>query len=456
MNKQEYQRRLLERETRYSGWNPLAADRPVHIHIDPTYGATYAGQVAAITAASLLGRMSTSVAVDVMPQPLLPPVSWMGTELDEVVIRTLKAADPFLRYEQRPAQDDDLRLIVGPVGNGLVIHGCGWDAYCGTKSSPIPQTDEPNPFGAAFAVIAAASRLQNSSLGVPIEPVLADTYSWKPEISSSRAAAVSPNFDLGELWCVGVGSVGSCALFFLSLVTCAFHAVLVDQDTIEIENVRRSALFSSQDALNEKHKVEVARRWLGQAGVEKIEAHIAWLDEIPERWGGREVGTPDILISAANERNVRSQIESAFPPLQVYATTGQNWQATLYRHIPLSDSCSLCVPGSETLRPPALCATAPSTSADDNGEEDDVALPFLSYAAGLMTAAEIAKLAIAGETRTRNRVFFEPRTKNLIRAVKLSRRQGCVCQLRDTTVHEEAIQGSRFASLSTATMPQPS
>ena len=461
MNKQEYLRRLLERETRYTGWKPLAADRPVHIHIDPAYGATYAGQVAAITAASLLGRMSTSVAVDVVPQPLLPPVSWMGTELDEVVIRTLKAADPYLRCEQRPAQDDDLRLVVGPVGNGLVVHGCGWNAYCGAASSPLPQTDEPNPFGAAFAVIAAASRLQNSSLGVPIEPVLADTYSWRPEISSSRAAAVSPNFDLGELWCVGVGSVGSCALFFLSMVTCAFHAVLVDQDTVEIENVRRSALFSSQDALNEKHKVEVARRWLGQAGVEKIEAHIAWLDEIPERWARREVGTPDILISAANERNVRSQIESAFPPLQVYATTGRNWQATLHRHIPLNDSCSLCVPGGgETQRSPALCATGSSTSADDNGtsadhnsQEDDVALPFLSYAAGLMTAAEIAKLAISGKTRTRNRVLFEPQTKTLIRAVNLSQRQGCVCQLRDTTVHKEAIQGSRFASLSTATVP---
>lgn len=455
MKKQEYQRRLLERETRYSGWKPLAADRPVHIHIDPAYGATYAGQVAAITAASLLGRMSTSVAVDVVPQPLLPPVSWMGTELDEVVIRTLKAADPFLYYEQRPAHNDDLRLIIGPAGNGLVVHGCGWKAYCGAESSPILQTDEPNPFGAAFAVIAAASRLQNSSLGVPIEPVVADTYSWKPEISSSWAAAVSPNFDLGELWCVGVGSVGSCALFFLSMVTCAFHAVLVDQDTVEIENVRRSALFSSQDALKEKHKVEVARRWLHQAGVEKIEAHIAWLDEIPERWGGREVGTPDILISAANERNVRSQIESAFPPLQVYATTGRNWQATLHRHIPLRDSCSHCVPGGETQRPPAPCATASSTAAVDNGEEDDVALPFLSYAAGLMAAAEIAKLAITGETRTHNRVFFEPRTKNLIRAVTLSRRQGCVCQLRDASIHEKVIQGSRFASLSTTTMTQP-
>ena len=453
MNQQEYQRRLLERELRYPDWKPLPADRPLHIRIDPTYGATYAGQVAAITAASLLGRMSQSVTVDAASQPVHPSLLWMGAELDEVVMRTLKAADPYGNYEQRPAKDEDLRLVVGPVGDGLVVHGCGWGAYCGTEPSPIPQSDETNPFGAAFAAIAAASRLQYDTQVATIEPVLADTYTWRSGALPCGEAAFSPDFDLGELWCVGVGSVGSCALFFLSLVTHAFHAVLVDRDPVEIENVRRSALFSSRDALNEEYKVEVASRWLEKAGVKEIEPYTAWLDEIPERWRSREPGTPDILISAANERNVRSQIESAFPPLQVYATTGRNWQSTLFRHIPLSDACSLCVPGGETPQVPALCATAPPVSADGDGdgEEDDVALPFLSYAAGLMTAAEIAKLALAGEPRTRNRVFFEPRTKNLIRAVGLNRRQRCVCQLRDATVHEQAIKGSRFASLSTAT-----
>ena len=56
MNQREYQRRLLERETRYPGWKLLLADRPVHIHVDPGYAAPYAGQVAAITAASLFGH----------------------------------------------------------------------------------------------------------------------------------------------------------------------------------------------------------------------------------------------------------------------------------------------------------------------------------------------------------------------------------------------------------------
>ena len=138
------------------------------------------------------------------------------------------------------------------------------------------------------------------------------------------------------MWSIGVGSVGSCALFFLGLITRNLRAVLVDRDNVKIENVTRSALFSWRDALQETPKVEVAARWLREVGVEQIEPLAAWLHEIPDHWAGRPIGTPDLLISAANERNVRSVIEAAHPPLQVYATTGQNWQATLFRHIPLA------------------------------------------------------------------------------------------------------------------------
>ena len=117
-------------------------------------------------------------------------------------------------------------------------------------------------------------------------------------------------------------------------------------------------------------------------------------------------------------------------------------------HLALNDACSLCVPGAETVPLPALCATAPPVSPDGDADEDDVALPFLSYAAGLMTAAEIAKIALTGKAIGRNRVFFEPRTPTLVRAVALTRKAGCLCELRDASIHHAAIQGSRFASLS--------
>ena len=77
-----------------------------------------------------------------------------------------------------------------------------------------------------------------------------------------------------------------------------------------------------------------------------------------------------------------------------------------------------------------------------------MALPFLSYAAGLMTAAEIAKVALTGNVVGRNRVFFEPLNPVLVRAVTLNHKAGCVCGMRDAYVHKSVILGSKFASLS--------
>ncbi len=447
MKRQEFQERFFDREKRYPDWQLLPGDRTLHIQVEGEYAATYAGQTAAITAASLFGRMSQSVAVDVPSLPVLASLPWSGEKLDDIVMRTLNAANFYGRYEQRVVQHDDIPLIIGSGGDGLVVHGCGWGAYCGLEKSLITESDEPNPYGAAFAVVMAAARLQQFMLEADFESLYVDTYLWKAGPPSLDIPAVSDNFELGEIWCIGVGSVGSCALFFLRLATCSFDAVLVDRDKVKIENISRSALFSWCDVRPNNYKVEVASRWLNAVGVESVEPHIAWLDEIPERWNKRPVGTPDILIATANEREVRSVIEAGFPPLQVYATTGHNWQATLFRHLPLCGPCSLCVPGTDTPQLSMLCATSSLTPSNNHSRGDDVALPFLSYAAGLMTAAEIVKLSIVGEPVTPNRVFFEPRAHNMVRSVSLRQKDACICRTRDIDTHMEAIRGSRYTPM---------
>ena len=450
MKDSEFDTLWWDRASRYPGAQPLPSGRPVHIQVDPEYAATYAGQVAAITAASLLGRMTKSIAVQVPSVPVVGLLPWSEARLNEAVMQTLSRAHPNGRYVERPALGGDLCLSLGPSGQGLVVHGSGWGAYCGSEPSPLVQSDEANPFGAAFAVISAASRLQLNPQATDFESTVVDTYRWRPGPPSAETPKMLADFEIGELWCIGVGSVGSCSLFFLSLATRAFHAVLVDPDIVKVENVTRSALYSWQDALERSPKVDAASRWLHLAGVRKVEPHAAWLDEIGGRWLDRQPGTPDVLISAANEQNVRAEIENGAPPLQVYATTGRNWQAALLRHIPIQEPCSLCVPGSgskTTLATP-LCATGTSTPVDASVAEDDVALPFLSYGAGLMTAAEIAKLALNYGAPTSNRVFFEPRTPNLVRVLPLQRKHGCTCEGRDNDAHAKVIGESRFAALS--------
>ena len=87
------------------------------------------------------------------------------------------------------------------------------------------------------------------------------------------------------------------------------------------------------------------------------------------------------------------------------------------------------------------------TNSRDSTTNDDIALPFLSYAAGLMTAAEIAKLGLTGRATTPNRIFFESRTPGLLRPVGLRPNPEYPCRTRDKAIHEAVIDGSRFVSL---------
>ena len=450
MNMQEFERRFFDRELRYPRWQPLPSERAIHIQVESGYAATYAGQVAAITAASLFGRMSSCVAFDAPSIPVLPPLPWAGEQLDQIIMDTLRSGNRDGQYLQRYADNNDILLTVGSSGEGLVIHGCGWGAYCGSDASPLTDSAEINPFGPAFAAIVAVPQLQRQINDESVAPVVIDTYLWEAGIPGVDTPQVHTKFSPGELWWIGFGSVGSCALFFLSLVTSSFDAVLIDGDVVKVENVSRSALFSWEDALSKIAKVEAGSSWLKRIGVEHVAAHRDFLDEIPGQWDGRQPGTPDILISAANERNVRSFIENNYPPLQVYATTGRNWQATLFRHIPLHGACSLCVPGSDKPQSPPICATGSMPSDDSSSSKDDVALPFLSYAAGLATAAEIAKLTISREVVTRDSVVFDldPRTDIMVLPVNLPLKDGCICTRRDVDLHKQIIQGSRFANLS--------
>ena len=179
MIEQDFHRRWSDRAERYPGAQLIPEDRTVHIQIDADYAGTYAGQVAAITAASLFGRMSRVVAFDAPSLRVISPLPWEGMVLDDVIMETLQDTHRFGHHEERSVRSDDLRLVIGPSGQGLVVHGCGWEAFRGTGPSPLSDSDEINPFGAAFAVIMAAARVQRYPHINAVEPVTVDTYRWR-------------------------------------------------------------------------------------------------------------------------------------------------------------------------------------------------------------------------------------------------------------------------------------
>jgi hypothetical protein len=254
--------------------------------------------------------------------------------------------------------------------------------------------------------------------------------------------------DFGSIWTIGTGSVGTAALYFLTLATRRFSTVMFDMDFVKIHNLDRSPIFTAHDADLKTKKVQATAAYLRSVGVRNVIPEPNPLDN-SDLWLSRQAGTPDLVIAAANERDVRSLIERSAPPLQIYGTTGANWEASVVRHVPLVDACSCCLFPPERQELSTVCATGEATLTTAE-ETVDAALPFLSFAAGLMVAAEILKTTIPGYPFSPNRTTLYTHPEVLPRFVSSSvaRRTNCLCATRRSSVHRAMINGTKYESLS--------
>lgn len=442
MNEKAWREQRNDRTIRYAG-RILDPNQPILLRADRDYAATYEGQVAVITAANLLGRMTPSLCVDLPSERLLEPLPWAGSCLRDHVLEVLLVADPYARFECRTERAGDHVVQLGRNGATTIAHGSGWNVYVGPSPSPLVQTDGANFSGAAMAAILAVADLFINQFSPCTHAVIINTLTWENHHIPGGVFCLPHKPDLGNLWMVGAGSVGSSILFFLVLATQQFCPTLIDMDFVKIENLDRSPVLRAKDV--GRKKVEATKAFLQNCGVEDVSVEPYALDELAI-WQNRKPGVPDLVISAANERNVRDLIENGYPPIQIYATTGRNWQASLIRHIPMIDPCSRCLFAESTYEP-TRCATGDLILKNEE-EPVDAALPFLSFAAGTMAATEIAKLSMPGYPFSPNRVGLYALANSQLRHEPLPFRRGCICQTRSRDVHAKAIAGSAYAELS--------
>lgn len=442
MNEQRWRRERDDRSHRYAG-RVLDPERWITLTADSDYLERYDGQVALLTATNLLSRMTPSVALGFPDIRLHPSVPSLSPMLHEAILCQLNSADPFGRFCARDPGRDDVRLHFGRGGEGVRIHGNGWNAYVGPASSPLPDTPDGNPIGAALAAVLVASQLFVHELAPITKATVVDTLTWRSRIGVQSPAI--PVADLGRIVVVGVGSVGTAVLYFLLLAHRPFSPTLIDMDRVKVQNLDRSPIFTHRDV--GELKVETTKSFLRALGVSDVETDSRPLHE-SDRWMRRSTGTPDILVSAANEMNVRYHVETQYPPIQIYGTTGLNWQASLVRHTPLLEACSCCLFPNEIPQAALRCGSAPAGSVPGNDQQVDASLPFLSFAAGLMAAAEILKLQVPGYPFSANRVSLFSRPTPRFVPARIPRREGCLCNDRRPDIHRRMLEGSRFASLS--------
>lgn len=442
MNERAWRDERDDRSLRYAG-RRLDPQRRIHVTLEQDHAAEYAGQVAALTLVNLLARMTPSVGIDLPDLRIVEPLPWAGADLRETALASMFAADPYGHFEVRVPNSSDYRLRLGRQESDLTVHGVGWGAYLGSGESPLTPESSPNPFGAAFAAILAAAHLFATDFGPAPTGQVFNTLDWSHSPPPDDAP-VAPGLALGNLWTVGTGSVGTAVLHFLTLLTRNFSCRLFDMDLVKVHNLDRSPTFTVSDV--GLMKVDALAAFLSRVGVGDVQVEPVALDEAPS-WKNRQSGRPDILLAAANERNVRYQIESRYPPVQVYGTTGKNWQAAVIRHVPLVDACSKCLFPEDEVTTSTQCATDQIAQGGGN-DQVDAALPFLSFAAGLMAAAEVVKLGLEGFPFSPNRaILYTSSALRLVTAPMVQSSQ-CLCRGRSSTIHREMIAGSRFARLS--------
>jgi hypothetical protein len=443
MDQQQFYDRLNDRLRRY-GATPLDPERIVTITASPNYLSSYDGQVAVIVACNLLGRLSPSVHIGFSDVPIHPRLPWAGSSLVEHALAGMKAANPYGNYGVHELASAEVSFHLGPDGNGSIVHGSGWNAYVGPAPSPLTPIGSDVGIGAALAVILGAAHLFRTHFGDITVPFVGNAWDWTAAATDADFSPVG--IELGHIMTAGLGSVGSAANYFLALATRDFRASLIDHDQTGIHNITRSPIFTDSHARRDLAKVDAVAAFLRGAGVEHIAVDPVALHK-SALWNLREAGSTDVLISAANEFNVRYHIEMGFPPIQIYATTGRNWQATLMRHIPGAKACSLCVFPPDEIFAPTSCATDGSATPQTAVEEEhtDAALPFLSFAAGLMTAAEVLKLTAHGYPFSTERVMLGLKGQALLVGTPIPHRTGCLCAERHKGVHQAAIAGSRYA-----------
>ncbi len=83
-------------------------------------------------------------------------------------------------------------------------------------------------------------------------------------------------------------------------------------------------------------------------------------------------GVYDLVMPLANERGVRAAIQGRQSTVLLSATTGNDWQAQLHRHVAGVDDCTICRIPPDT--PQLSCSTSTVEAA---GREVDATLPFL-------------------------------------------------------------------------------
>jgi hypothetical protein len=367
------------------------------------------------------------------------------------VLAQMRDADPFGAFSTvtKPTGACQLQLHIGSnpseVAKALVaITSTGWLATLATNVVPPHSIRcDGNVTGAIAAACLAGTQLFKLAIGTDPAMLVRDgtfdtlSMQWTQANTSGMRPATN---NIGRVLLVGAGSVGSAAAHWIKTIGLHLDLQIIEADTVKVENFNRSPVFGKANyGMNKARALKEHLRGTSAVVMNTVEA---WWHEAIQEQGRPEA---DIWLPLANDFNVRWSMQNNLPPLIIHASTGKNWLANFGRHIPNHDDCLADRFPNDAHDEALTCSIGPITRTT---ETVDAALPFLSFFAGLLVAADLARLTMPGYPSTPNYAAFDfGSTMSTIQQWDRKPQPQCVCTTQTRQLHEHVNGRTRYADL---------
>lgn len=441
-----------QRTMAYTGG--VRPDVPAGVTSGPATAATPAGQVAILTAVNMLVRAHPEVFVAVSDETMVVSSPCGGSSLQAACRNVAAAANSECRLviveELPPAM---LSMGIGDDSNAAWIYADarGWTAI--TCETPVDRTlDAPSLLALGMAVTLAAGIIFRAAVDRPYNANRGVSLWSLEETSRATGPSTCGPVDVGTVWLVGAGAVGSCLAWWLHFVGVVGQWTIVDGDVAKTSNLNRSLGLFEIDLGSDDRK-PTSKATAAAELISAANAFPGWWDD----WMERNPTSPDLLIPVANDFGVRAKVAAYGHPAVMHATTSPNWTAELHRQLVGIDCCLACrfpedAPrfecATDTIEPDGLADDVLGEVGEDDESRKDAALPFLSAGAAALLAAGLLQLQ-SGQWRCHSanhwRFFYDDSARDF-QAVSWKCDSGCAVTA-PLTIRRRMHDGTRWFSL---------
>jgi len=295
----------------------------------PPNAVTKAGvEVGFMFAANLLSRIFTNLIL-IAPDLSLGPNAWGLQRISDLVPVLAEISEGRVAWQTRDKPD----IVVG-VGAPPTIAGrfSTYFSFSGCDAAIELELPEnvPGPIGALFAACygtAQAFVYAAQMVGAKFQPMRPFRLSLLNYAETGPAQRCPAQLDLGRVHLVGVGAIGSAAVYSL----CHFPSVegdlsAIDNDCVDVTNLHRYVLMQKSDASAGRAKVEVATRALGGQGITVRPYPMSFAD-----FYNKHSDPIDLLLTPVDSEIGRRSLAAYLPRAILNASTGHT-KVTISRH----------------------------------------------------------------------------------------------------------------------------